>query len=272
MMNSKIAMVFEELKATGKKAFIPYITAGDPDLAKTMELLTILAENGADIIELGVPFSDPMADGPVIQRAMERALKSGTTLKKILQTVRDFKARYSVPIVLMGYFNPFYAYGIEDFAKDAGAAGVDAVLTVDLPPEEAKPFVDLLRKQGIVSIFLATPVTDGKRMKVINNIARGFIYFVSVTGVTGERNALPEGLKDKIDEIRNKIKLPLVLGFGISGPDTIREYAGYVDGLVVGSAIVKRWEDVCESNNGSASFKNFLSELTEACHAKLQPK
>jgi tryptophan synthase alpha chain len=271
-MNDNIVKVFEELKRTGKKAFIPYITAGDPDLSKTLELLTILAENGADIIELGVPFSDPMADGPVIQRAMERALKSGTTLKKVLQTVRNFKSRYSVPIVLMGYFNPFYAYGIEAFAKDAGAAGADAVLTVDLPPEEAKLFVDLLWKEGIVSIFLATPVTNEKRMQAINNIARGFIYFVSVTGVTGERSALPEGLKDKVDVIKSKIKLPLVLGFGISGPDTICEYAAHVDGFVVGSALVKRWEDACKSNSGSASFKDFLSELAEACHAQLQPK
>jgi tryptophan synthase alpha chain len=266
MMNNKIAKVFEELKKTGKKAFIPYITAGDPDIGRTLEVLAICADNGADIIELGVPFSDPMADGPVIQRAMERALKNGTTLKKILQTVRDFKDRYSVPIVLMGYLNPFYAYGIQAFAKDAGAAGVDAVLTVDLPPEEAKLFVDLLWKEGIVSIFLATPVTDGKRMKVINSIARGFIYFVSVTGVTGERSTLPEGIKDKIKEIRRKTGLPLVLGFGISGPDTIREYAGHVDGLVVGSALVKRWEGACLSNEEPADFQAFFRELAEACH------
>lgn len=293
MNNNKINEVFEELRNTGKKAFIPYITAGDTDLARTAEVLAICADNGADIIELGVPFSDPMADGPVIQRAMERALKSGTTLKKVLRTVRDFKDHYSVPIVLMGYFNPFWAYGIDTFAKDAGAAGVDAVLTVDLPPEEARPFVDLLWEQGIVSIFLATPVTDGRRIQVINNIARGFIYFVSVTGVTGERSALPEGLKDKIDEIKNKIKLPLVLGFGISGPDTIREYAGHVDGLVVGSALVKRWEILCQqhtplrgdllhtnfqkevsekSHEESKDFQSFFRELAEACHSPWQSK
>jgi tryptophan synthase alpha chain len=266
MRNNGIIKVFKRLGANGKKAFIPYITAGDPNLEKTSELLSILAENGADIIELGVPFSDPMADGPVIQRAMERALKSGTTLKKVLQIVRDFKDHYSVPIVLMGYFNPFHAYGIEAFANDAGAAEVDAVLTVDLPPEEAKLFVGTLRKQGIVSIFLATPVTDGRRMQVIKSMARGFIYFVSVTGVTGERSALPEGLKDKIDEIKSKIKLPLVLGFGISGPDTIREYADHVDGLVVGSALVKRWEDACMSNKEPGAFQAFFRELAEACH------
>lgn len=263
---TKINKVFEGLKTAGKKAFIPYVTAGDPDLNRTADVLAICADNGADIIELGVPFSDPMADGPVIQKAMERALKSGTTLRKILQVVRSFKERYSVPIVLMGYFNPFWAYGIEPFAKDAGAAGVDAVLTVDLPPEEAKPFVDMLWKEGIVSIFLATPVTDGKRMQVINNIARGFIYFVSVTGVTGERSTLPEGIKDKIKEVRRKIGLPLVLGFGISGSDTIREYAGHVDGFVIGSALVKRWEKACLSGEEPAAFQAFFRELAEACH------
>lgn len=266
MISNKITGVFEKLKKTGQKAFIPYVTAGDPDLGRTMDLLSIIAENGADIIELGVPFSDPMADGPVIQRAMERALKNGTTLKKILQLVRNFKNQYSIPIILMGYFNPFYAYGIEAFAKDAAAAGVDAVLTVDLPPEEAHPFSDLLLKENILSIFLATPVTDGKRMRVINDAAGGFIYFVSVTGVTGERTALPEGIKDKIKEIRKKTGLPIVLGFGISGVNTIREYAGHVDGLVVGSALVKRWEGVCLSREDVESFKAFFRELAEACH------
>jgi tryptophan synthase alpha chain len=266
MNNDKIKKIFEGLKATGKKAFIPYITAGDPDLAGTAEALAVCADNGADIIELGVPFSDPMADGPVIQRAMEIALKSGTTLRKVLQTVRDFKDHYSVPIVLMGYFNPFYAYGIDAFANDARSAGVDAVLTVDLPPEEAKPFVDLLWEQGIVSIFLATPVTDGRRMQIVNSIARGFIYFVSVTGVTGVRTALPESIKNNIKEIRKKSRLPLVLGFGISGPDTIHEYADHVDGFVVGSALVKRWEETCLTDEEPTVFKSFFRELADVCH------
>lgn len=266
MMNNNINRVFKELKQSNKKAFIPYITAGDPDLGRTMDLLSIIAENGADIIELGVPFSDPMADGPVIQRAMERALKSGTTLRKVLKVVREFKDRYSVPIILMGYFNPFYAYGIQVFAKDAGEAGVDAVLAVDLPPEEARPFVDLLRKESVLSIFLATPVTDAKRMKAINDVSDGFIYFVSVTGVTGERTALPEGIKDRIKEIRKKTVLPVVLGFGISGVDIIHEYAKHVDGFVVGSALVKRWEELCRTKEEPASFQAFFRELAEACH------
>lgn len=266
MNDNKITKVFKELKKTGKKAFIPYITAGDPDLQKTTDALAIFAENGADIIELGVPFSDPMADGPVIQRAMERALRSGTTLKKVLLTVKDFKSRHCVPIVLMGYFNPFWAYGIEAFAKNAREAGVDAVLTVDLPPEEARAFTDLLWNEGILSIFLATPVTDGRRIRVIKGVARGFIYFVSVTGVTGERSALPEGIKEKIGEIRSKIKLPLVLGFGISGPDIIREFSPYVDGFVVGSALIKRWVESDFSLEETSGLYTFYQSLERVCH------
>jgi tryptophan synthase alpha chain len=268
MNKNIIANVFSELLKSGEKAFIPYITAGDPDLKKTAEALDLFAANGADIIELGVPFSDPMADGPVIQKAMERALKQGTTLRRILQTVREFKSRHDVPIVLMGYYNPFLAYGMKAFATDAGAAGVDAVLTVDLPPEEARPFVDLLWKKGIVSVFLATPVTDGRRIKAIKGVARGFVYFVSVTGVTGERSTLSEGIKGKIDEIKEKIGLPLVLGFGISGTDTIRRFFAHADGFVVGSALVKRWEEACLFPGKEQTFQEFFRELAEACHGQ----
>jgi tryptophan synthase alpha chain len=266
MDKNRIIKVFEDLRKTGKKAFIPYITAGDPDLGKTTEALDLFAANGADIIELGVPFSDPMADGPVIQKAMERALEKGATLRKILQTVREFKSLHDVPIVLMGYYNPFLAYGLESFAVDAKAAGVDAVLTVDLPPEEAKTFADLLWREEIISVFLATPVTDQKRIHVIKKVARGFVYFVSVTGVTGERISLPDDIKEKIEEIREKLGLPLVLGFGISGTDTIKRFFPHTDGFVVGSALVKRWEEVCRSSRSLHSFQAFFRGLAEACH------
>jgi tryptophan synthase alpha chain len=266
MDKNKIIKVFSGLQETSKKAFIPYITAGDPDLEKTSEVLDLLAANGADIIELGVPFSDPMADGPVIQKAMQRALEKGATLRKILQTVKEFKSRHELPIVLMGYYNPFLVYGIEAFVTDARAAGVDGVLTVDLPPEEAKTFADLLWKEGIISVFLATPVSDQKRIQAIKRVARGFIYFVSVTGVTGERNVLPDDIKGKINEIKNKIGLPLVLGFGISGVDTIRRFFHHVDGFVVGSALVKRWEEASLSVDKRPTFQDFVKELAETCH------
>ncbi len=261
-----IVEVLKRLEKTGKKAFIPYVTAGDPTIEKTSELLGLFAKHGADIIELGVPFSDPMADGPVIQRAMERALKSGTTLAKVLCVVRKFKEHHPVPIVLMGYYNPFWAYGIERFAKDAKNSGVDAVLTVDLPPEEARAFTNLLRKKGIISIFLATPVTDTKRIEAIRKIARGFIYFVSVTGVTGERSVLSDEIKVKIDEIKDKTGLPVVLGFGISGSDIMKRFYPHVDGFVVGSALVKRWEEAFSSREKLEAFWVFFKELVETCH------
>jgi tryptophan synthase alpha chain len=266
MEENKIVKVFKDLGKAGRKAFIPYITAGDPDLEKTTEVLGLFADNGADVIELGVPFSDPMADGPVIQKAMERSLKKGTTLRGVLETVKKFRDKHDVPIVLMGYYNPFLAYGIEAFAVDAEAAGVDAVLTVDLPPEEAKTFAGLLRKEGIISVFLATPVSDQKRIQAIKRVARGFVYFVSVTGVTGERSILPDDIKGKIDEIRTGIGLPVVLGFGISGTDIIRRFSPHADGFVVGSALVKRWEEACLSLENQQAFQDFFREMAEACH------
>lgn len=261
-----IAETIRLLNANGKRAFIPYITAGDPDIEKTYEALKILAGCGADIIEVGVPFSDPMADGPVIQRAMERAIKRGIAIRDILEVVRVFKGHYRVPIVLMGYFNPFYAYGLERFAEDARSAGIDAVLTVDLPPEEAGEFKAILDKRGITSIFLATPVTDKARMRIIKKVADGFIYFVSVTGITGERETISFDITERIEEVRRIIGLPVVLGFGISGPDIIKGFLPTVDGFVVGSAIVKRWEEASSSEDALSAFKGFLKGLADACH------
>ncbi len=263
---NRLTEVFRGLKKRREKALIPYITAGDPDLGMTAKALNFLVENGADIIEMGVPFSDPMADGPVIQKAMERALASGTTLRKVLDLVTDFRSRHDTPIVLMGYSNPFYAYGFEGLARDASAAGVDGVLTVDLPPEESVSFVECLRKEGIASIFLATPVTDEARLRTVMRRAQGFLYFVSVTGVTGERQELSSGLAERLMEVRRSIKLPLVLGFGISRPEIIRRFAPFVDGLVVGSALVKRWEEAAESAEKMAEFQRFFISLAEECH------
>jgi len=258
---NNITKTFRHLKKTGKKALIPYLTAGDPDLDKTCQLLNFYGENGADLIEVGVPFSDPMADGPVIQRAMDRALKAGLTLKDVLELVRDFKSRHNIPIVLMGYFNPFFAYGIERFGRDASVAGVDGVLTVDLPPDEARIFIQELKKHHIINIFLATPVTDERRMAIIKRVAKGFLYFVSVTGVTGERDGLPDGIEKKIEEIKAYIEIPIVLGFGVSSGEIIRKYSPYVDGFVVGSALVKRWEEVHVDPDKYSKFVDFFKEI-----------
>lgn len=265
---SRIKDVFSKLKRSKGKAFIPYITAGDPDCEKTLEILNIFAENGADIIELGVPFSDPMADGPVIQAAMERALNSGTTVKKTLEIVQKFREKYTIPIILMGYLNPFFAYGFENFAKDARESGVDGVLIVDLPPEETEAFTEILNKNKITQIFLATPTTDAKRIEIINKFASGFIYFVSVTGVTGVRNILPSETSNKLKILKAHFKIPVVLGFGISGPETIEQFYNYADGFVVGSAIVKKWESASKDYEKKQKLIDFLKLLSKSCHGK----
>ncbi|MCX7769787.1 MAG: tryptophan synthase subunit alpha [Proteobacteria bacterium] len=266
-MNS-IKGLFTDLKKHKSKAFIPYITAGDPDSDKTLEILDIFVENGADIIELGVPFSDPMADGPVIQSAMERALSSGTTLRKTLEIVVKFKQKHNTPIILMGYLNPFFAYGFEKFAKDAKSSGVDGVLIVDLPPEETAEYTEILKKNKLTQIFLATPTTDSKRIEIISRYASGFIYFVSVTGVTGARNALPFDTASKLEILRTHFKIPVVLGFGISGPETIEQFYNYADGFVVGSAIVKKWEIASRNPQEKQALIDFIKQLSKSCHGK----
>lgn len=262
---NNINSVFKNLKIIKKKAFIPYITAGDPNLEETYSALSFFANEGADIIELGVPFSDPMADGEVIQKAMERALSSKTNLRDILNTVKKFKENYSTPIILMGYYNPFYKYGLEKFAKDAFSSGVDGVLTVDLPPEEAKEFTGILKKNKITPIFLATPTSDIKRLLKIKSYAKGFVYFVSVTGVTGERTDLSEDIIEKLSLIRKTIGLPVVLGFGISSPEIMKKFHKYVDGFVVGSAIVKRWQKYLQTGDRK-DFENFFRIMAESCY------
>jgi tryptophan synthase alpha chain len=262
---NRIVDAFTTCKRNKTKAFIPYITAGDPTLEKTAEMLAYLATHGADIIEVGVPFSDPMADGPVIQNAMERAITGGTTLRKILEAVREFRTEYETPIILMGYYNPFYAYGLEEFSSDAHSAGVDGVLTVDLPPEEAGEFRNVLKKHGELSIFLLTPVSGKERIQAVKNVADGFVYFVSVTGVTGEREILPSEIREKMDEIRGEIHLPLVLGFGISKPETVRRFYSYADGFVAGSAVIKRWQYAGWEEH-SPGFHGFFSSMVRACH------
>jgi len=262
---NRIANVFQYYAQQDTRVFIPYITAGDPTLRKTAEILAIFATHGADIIEVGVPFSDPMADGPVIQNAMERALSGGTTLRKILETIRTFRFEYETPIILMGYYNSFYAYGLEEFSRDAQRAGVDGVLTVDLPPEEAEEFRNALMKHDVRSIFLLTPVSDWERIQAVKKMADGFVYFVSVTGVTGERETLPDEIGKKMTEIRREIPLPLVLGFGISKPDIVERFYSCADGFVVGSALIKRWQDAGWDEQ-SPDFRDFLSRMIHACH------
>jgi len=238
---SRIGDTFARLGRAGEKALITFITAGDPDLATTARLIPRMAEAGADIIELGVPFSDPMADGPTIQKASERALDAGTTMVGILAMVKEVRKSCQVPLLLMGYYNPIFIYGVDRFCRDAVAAGVDGVLVVDLPPEESAELKGAADQAGLDVIFLLTPTSDASRVKAVNRLGRGFIYYV--TGVTGARAALAESLSAKVAALRSQLRLPLAVGFGISTPDQAGEVAAAADGVVVGSAIVKLFEE-----------------------------
>lgn len=239
---NRIDRVFHEARAEGRKVLIPFITAGDPDLETTARMIPLIAEAGGDIIELGIPFSDPMADGPTIQLSSERALKGGATLTSILSTIKSSREHTDVPIVLMGYYNPLFRYGVERFALDAGSAGVDGLLVVDLPPEESRDLSRHCRKHGIRLIRLATPTTDRARFLRIASEAGGYIYYVSVTGVTGARTQLPEDLADRVGEMKSLIDIPVVIGFGIGTPELARSAAAAADGVVVGSALVRLFQ------------------------------
>lgn len=238
----RIAQRFKDLAGRGESALVTFVTAGDPDLETTEKLVLELERSGADLIELGVPFSDPMADGPTIQLASERALAAGTTLPAILSLVARLRERTEIPIVLMGYYNPIFAYGAERFADDAARAGVDGLLVVDLPPEESAELKGATERAALDLIFLLTPTSDQGRVDTVSRLASGFVYYVSVTGVTGARTALADTLADRVTQVKGGLDLPLVVGFGISDPAQAGEMARVADGVVVGSALVKYCE------------------------------
>ena len=236
---SRIQSTFQSLKSQNKKALVPYITAGDPHPKLTVELMHTLVKTGADMIELGVPFSDPMADGPVIQRASERALAHKMSLRRVLEMVKTFRETdQNTPIVLMGYANPIEAMGIESFTALAKASGVDGVLTVDYPPEECAKFTEALTASGIDSIFLLSPTTEPARTDLIVKQATGFLYYVSLKGVTGAANLDIEEVKARVSEIRNKTSLPIGVGFGVKDAATAKAVAKIADAIVVGSRMV----------------------------------
>lgn len=236
---SRIAQTLQQLKESHRKALIPFVTAGDPAPEHTVGIMHALVEGGADIIELGVPFSDPMADGPVIQQADERALLHHVNLHHILAMVKAFRQTDTkTPVVLMGYLNPFDAYGSETFARDASSAGVDGVLTVDLPPESAREFKQCLQQHGIDTIFLMAPTTQPARIEKIAEQATGYLYYVSLKGVTGAGNLDVEAVKQKLETIRNITNLPVAVGFGIKDAESAAQIGALADGVVVGSALV----------------------------------
>lgn len=238
---SRLARQFAELKRNGRAVLVPYITAGDPDKNASVPLMHALVAAGADVLELGVPFSDPAADGPVIQQACERALKHGTTLADVLDMVREFRRTDTrTPVVLMGYLNPVEAMGVERFASAAAVAGVDGVLSVDMPPEEAEPLVGLLRARGLDPVFLLAPTTDAARLKRICETASGFVYYVSLKGVTGAANLDVDEVRRRLDAVRQATQLPVGVGFGVRDAHTAAQLARVADAVVVGSAIVGR--------------------------------
>lgn len=240
---SRITKMFERFGVSGEKALITYITAGDPDLLTTKRLLFALQKAGADLIELGIPFSDPMADGPTIQRASFRALKNGTNLKAIFDMLKETKKELDVPTILFGYYNPIFQYGMDSFIESAKEAGIDGVLIVDLPLEESDGIQKFTDKAGIDLINLVSPVTDGGRLKRIVADASGFLYYISVTGVTGVRSEMPKEVFDQISKIKKTTKLPVVVGFGVSNPEAAYQISRVADGVVVGSAIVNIIEE-----------------------------
>ena len=255
-------------KALDRPALVTFITAGDPDYEASLEVLKALPEAGVDIIELGMPFSDPMADGPVIEAASNRALKAGANMTRTLEMVRDFRTENnSTPIVLMGYVNPIFIYGIEAFAKDAAAAGVDGLLLVDLPPEESAELESALQEHKVDLIRLITPTTDEVRLKTLLKGASGFLYYVSITGVTGAASADINALKPHIEQVKLQTDLPVCIGFGIKTPEDAATMGAIADGVVVGSAIVKNMEEISEPKALRDTIKAQVKALSDSLDA-----
>jgi len=240
---SRLAATFEALSRTGRKALIPFITAGDPRPDFTLPMMHAMVEAGADVIELGVPFSDPMADGPIIQRASERALEHKMSLRRVLAIATEFrKTNQHTPVVLMGYVNPIEAMGYEDFANAAQRAEIDGVLTVDLPPEEAEECVALLKARNIDPIFLLAPNSTDERIKKMDAAGSGYLYYVSLKGVTGAGHLNTADVETKLNQIRAITRLPVAIGFGVKDAQTAKTVAGLGDGVVVGSALISKIE------------------------------
>ncbi len=259
---SRIAETFASLKAAGRPGLVTYITAGDPSLARTRDLLFALARAGADVIELGVPFSDPLADGPVIQRATERALTSGTTLDAVLRLVADVRAELATPIVLFTYANPIARMGFEAFADRAAASGVDGVLLLDVPIEEAGDVQGLLSARNIDTIFLLSPTTTTERIRDAARMGRGFLYAISRLGVTGVRDRIADGAEALVARIKSETSLPLALGFGISHPDHVRAVGQWADAAVVGSGLVQVIADCGDSPSLVPRVEDYVRWLT----------
>ena len=249
--------------ANRKHVLIAYITAGDPTPEHTPQLVAALERGGADLIELGVPFSDPIADGPVIQRAGDRALKAGTTVKKVLAMAAAIRQSSQIPLLLFTYLNPVVRYGFEALARDAKAAGIDGCLLIDASVEEAGEYVGVMRAAGLNTVFLAAPTSTQRRLELMAKYSSGFVYLVSRTGVTGEQTALSDGVKPLVEAVRRVTSLPLAVGFGVSRPEHVRQLGGLVEGVVVGSAFMSLIEKHGADADLCQRLENFTRELKQ---------
>ena len=261
---NRIDKTFKNLVSKGSKAFIPFITAGDPSLDITHSLILKLESAGADVIELGIPFSDPVADGPSIQKASLRALENNTSLKDVIGMVTELRKETQIPIVLMGYYNPVYKYGVAEFVNDAVKSGVDGVIIADLPPEEASELTTTAIKHDFATIFLVAPTSTPERVKLISQASTGYIYCVSTTGVTGARDKVSDELAPMIKLIREYTNKPIAVGFGVSTPDQARDVAKMADGVIIGSVIVnliEKYKD--DPEKLFASVEEFASSITK---------
>lgn len=264
MMTNRVVEKFQSLKQSGKKGFIAYIAAGDPDLEATRKLVLEFDRIGVDVVELGVPFSDPLADGVVNQRAAERALKSGTNLRKILGTVKRIREVSQIPIILFTYFNPVHYMGIEQFVAEAADSGVDGAVVLDLPPEESKEYKALMDMKDLCTVYLLAPTSSDKRIDLISQYSTGFIYYVSREGVTGMQEKMAGGADAMVEKIRARSGSPVAVGFGISAPQMAAEVASYADAVVVGSAIVKKIEEKGHAPDLVERVSEFVSKLVQA--------
>jgi tryptophan synthase alpha chain len=258
---TRIGKLFDCLKRDGRKGLIAYITAGDPSPERTPDLVDALIRGGADLIELGVPFSDPIADGPVIQRGGERALKAGTTLARVLEIAAEIRRRSEVPLLLFTYLNPVMRYGLERLAADAAACGIDGCLLTDASVEEAHEYIGAMHRHGLDTVFLAAPTSTERRMKLVAQYSKGFIYLVSRTGVTGERETLSDAVAPLVRSMRAITDLPLAVGFGISRPEHVAQLGRQVEAVVVGSAFVRLIERNLDNASLEIQLESFAREL-----------
>jgi len=271
-ITTRISRRFAELQRRGEMGVVPYITAGDPSFAASLKFVLALAEAGADVIELGVPFSDPLADGPTIQRASERALKSGATLAGVLDLVREIRTTSDVPLVLFSYYNPILQMGLEKFASAASEAGADGVLATDLTPEESVDYRRILHSNNLDTIFLGAPTSTDERLAQIASVSSGFLYLISRTGVTGAKDSLPDDLPALIRRARGVTQLPIAVGFGISQPGHVSVLGGLADAAVIGSALVSEIENASSVESAASALAARIRSLKHAAQSGLSKR